>query len=368
MNALNAIRSQAGAVIDETATAWLPLRGARLFITGGSGFFGQWLLTTIDLLNDRFKFGISASILTRRPDQLWEQLQFLSQPGSFSLVAGDVRSFVFPAGSFDILIHGATTSAHETFSGTGSLGKFDLLVDGTRRVMQFAEGKGLKKALFLSSGVVYGTPSSIGPISEDEPAAPSTTHSQGGLAQGKRAAEFIFSERCRILGVDAVIARCFSFIGAGLPHNVHYAVGNFVASALRNEDIIIQSDGSAIRSYMDMRDLVIWLGLLLGNKNNHLIYNVGSDEGITIRDLAACVVDVLGSKSQIVIKGDESFSIGNPVRSFYVPTIERFYCEFSYVNLHTLVSSILDYGFSLEVMGKGKLGFTYEVQRGVATD
>ena len=341
-----------GAVIDEIATAWRPLRDARLFITGGSGFFGQWVLTTVDLLNDQFRFGISASILTRRPDQLLSNMPFLSQSDAFSVVAGDVRSFVFPAGSFDILIHGAATSAHETFSGTGSLEKFDVLVDGTRRIMHFAESRGLRKALFLSSGVVYGSPFNVGPISEDEAAAPLTTHQQGGLAQGKRAAEFIFSERCQMLGIDPVIARCFSFIGAGLPHDIHYAVGNFVASALDNIDIIIRSDGSAVRSYMDMRDFVIWLGLLLGHKNQHMIYNVGSDEAIAIRDLAARIVEVFGSRSRIVIQGDLTHSIGNPVRNSYVPSVDLFRREYDPRRLTNLAQSLEAYASSFGGEGR----------------
>ena len=213
-----AIRSQTASAVEDIARAWYPLRGARLFITGGSGFFGRWILHAIDLLNREMNYGISVVVLSRRPEQVRDEFAVYYSNEYFSLVGGDIRSFQFSDGNFDLLIHGAATSAHETFLGASSIDKFDLLVDGTRRVMDFIAETGVRRAVFLSSGVVYGPSSGHGPLTEDELNAPSTIHPDGGLAQGKRAAEFIFTERCRLCNLSSgnCIERCSRILASPL--------------------------------------------------------------------------------------------------------------------------------------------------------
>ena len=342
------IFDQLDAVLDIISQAWSPLRGSRLMITGGSGFFGLWIMSAVHLLNAKCGLRLKSIILTRKPEDLTRKLPFIADDPAYRLIKGDVRSFELPDVSFDYLLHGATTSAHETFQGAKSLSKFDLLVDGTRHIMRAAELAKCKKALFLSSGAAYGSPAQVEPIHEDLLSAPPSTAPETGLAHGKRAAEFIFSEMCRNAGIDGKIGRCFSFVGAGLPHDIHYAIGNFVAAALKQEDIVIHSDGSAVRSYMDMRDFVIWLGLMLGQNSPNNLYNIGSPEAVSIRELAERTLAILGSRSQMTVKGNPAHAVGNQVRSFYVPCIDRFKADFSPPAMTPLNRAIADYASSLE--------------------
>lgn len=348
MTAARTISAQLDATADGIKAAWLPLRGARLLITGGSGFFGNWLLSAIHMLNGQYQLGLRATVVTRDPTRLCRRLPFLTQDKSFAILQGDVRTLNVPQDPHDVLIHGATTSAHETFNGASSLDKFDLLVDGTRNMMRMAKAIGYTKAAFLSSGVAYGPVAHGGALRESDLETPSPITAQTGLAHGKRAAEFIFAETCNELGIDGKIGRCFSFVGAGLPHDIHYAIGNLVASAMANDDIIIHSDGSAVRSYMDMRDFVIWLGLMLGQKTDNRLYNIGSPEFISIRDLAEQVVRILGSQSSIIIKGNTDHTTGNQARSFYVPCVKQFQADYKPPTLISLDRAIADYAMSLE--------------------
>ncbi len=347
MIAARIICAQLDAAADGIKSAWLPLQGARLLITGGSGFFGNWLLSAIYMLNGQYKLGVRATVVTRDPISLSTRLPFLAQDKSFVILQGDVRTLSLSHDPHDVLIHGATTSAHETFNGASSIEKFDLLVDGTRNIMRAVKATGCKKALFLSSGVAYGQAAHGGALRESDLEAPSTIAAQTGLAHGKRAAEFIFAESCKSLGIPAKIGRCFSFIGAGLPHDIHYAIGNFVASALANEDIIIHSDGTAVRSYMDMRDFIIWIGLILSKQTESSLYNIGSPEAVSIHDLAQQVVQLTGSHSQIIVKGHADHSVGNQARSFYVPSVEKFQTDYSPPKLTSLNRAIADYATSL---------------------
>ena len=300
------------------------------------------------MLNEQHDFKLRATVVTRDPDALAARLPYLSQDRSFTTIRSDIRALAPVNDPHDILIHGATTSAHETFNGASSLEKFDLLVDGTRAIMRSAETARCTRAVFLSSGVTYGPVAHGSALRESDLEAPATVTEQTGLAHGKRAAEFIFAERCKSLGISGKIGRCFSFVGAGLPHDIHYAIGNFVASALANEDIIIHSDGSAVRSYMDMRDCVIWIGLMLGHTSAQPLYNIGSPEAVSIRDLAERVVRTLGSRSRILIKGNATHTTGNQARNFYVPCVRQFQSDYAPPDLIPLERAIQDYAASLQ--------------------
>lgn len=308
---------------------WRKLRRSRLFLTGGTGWFGKNLLETIVHANALLDTQIEVVILTRTPGQFSRSAPYIAGAPGITLHHGNILDFNFPAGNFSHILHAATTSAHETSTGESPLSKFDILVTGTRRVLEFAKTCGVKQLLFTSSGVASCQSPKDGAINEDWPGAPSTTDPASALGQGKRAAEFLCSCYGEAHGWNTTIARCFSFVGPFMPLDLHYAIGNFIREALANRPIIIKGDGSPIRSYLYTGDLIVWLLTLLVREGSPRIYNVGSDQAISIRDLANMVRDQINPKQNIHLLGQSDLSIGNPVRNFYVPNIDRARSEFT---------------------------------------
>lgn len=303
---------------------WTKIRGESIFITGGTGFFGRWLLSSLVNANKLLALDIKATILSRNPSIFRASCPELFLDGLVETVQGDVVDFDFPKGKFSRILHLATTSAQETFSGEDQLNKFHMLLNGTERVLKFAAQCEVKKILFTSSGVVYGElPSGMKHVPESYAGAPDTMDPASALGQAKRSAEFLCTYYADKYGFDYNIARCFSFIGPNLPLDLHYAIGNFIRDALWNDEISVRGDGAPIRSYLYMGDLVTWIVKLLVEKTNHAVYNVGSDQPISIRDLAYKVRDLIAPEKNINIQGDSSFSIGNFNRNWYVPNIDR---------------------------------------------
>lgn len=308
------------AILQRGAHLWPHLRGSSLFITGGTGFFGRWLLESLRLANDTHQLGLRVVVLTRNPGSFQRKARMLCADPAFSFIAGDVRNFAFPAGEFSHVLHLATTSAHETFAGEDALAKFDTLVYGTRRVLDFAAERGVQHFLFTSSGVVY-QPDGDAPISETSLLAPPTHDPATALGQAKRAAEFLCSHYAAQHRWHLGLARCFSFAGPWLPLDLHYAIGNFIAQALAEQPITVHSDGTALRSYLYAGDLVVWLLTLLLSGPSGKPCNVGSDEAISIGELAHLVRDLLAPHLDVRILGQRTISVGNPVRNVYVPDI-----------------------------------------------
>src|SRR5215471_9904750 len=110
----NPLRGDLAHVFDHTEHLWEELRGKRIFITGGTGFFGCWLLESFVWANDRLKLDATAVVLTRNPPAFKSKAAHLASNPSVRLHEGDVRSFVFPSGTFSHVIHAATDSSGET--------------------------------------------------------------------------------------------------------------------------------------------------------------------------------------------------------------------------------------------------------------
>jgi dTDP-glucose 4,6-dehydratase/UDP-glucose 4-epimerase len=239
------------------------------------------------------------------------------------LHAGNILDFSFPSGHFSHVLHAATTSAQETSAGEPPLAKFDMLVGGTRRVLEFAKACGALNLLFTSSGVASEQAPDGGLIRENHSGAPATTDPATALGQGKRAAEFLCACYGEQYGWNTSIARCFSFVGPYMPLDLQYAIGNFIRAALSNRPIVVKGDGTPVRSYLYTGDLVVWLLTLLVREGRPRIYNVGSDQGISIGNLAALVRDELNPALEVHILGQAGLSVGNPLRNYYVPNIDR---------------------------------------------
>lgn len=311
-------------VMTRTQDLWEPLRGASIFITGGTGFFGRWLLESLVHANRQLGLDLKVLVLTRNIEAFREKAPHLALDPAIRFHLGDVSTFDFPDGKYSYVIHAATTSADETFKGEDPLRKFDTLVSGTRRTLEFAAGCATRRFLFASSGVAYGVPpADMASIPEDYPGAPDTLDINSALAQGKRSAEFLCAYFADKHGWYLNIARCFSFIGPFLPLDIHYAIGNFIKQARDEKEIVVRGDGTPVRSYLYMADLVVWLLTLLLRASPGRIYNVGSDQAISIGDLAHLVRDVVSPGKPVRILGRPAYSVGNAIRNRYVPDIAK---------------------------------------------
>jgi nucleoside-diphosphate-sugar epimerase len=291
------------------------LRGARVFVTGGTGFFGKWLLATFQHANRELRLDATMTVLTRDPARFRKESPHLADDPVFSLHAGDVRTFEFPAGKFSHVIHGASSP------GTGPLEMFATIVDGSRRTLEFTAQSDASRFLFLGSGAVYGPqPSEITHVPETYHGAPNPLQLNSAYGEAKRAAEHLSCSYGTVHGFAPVIARCFAFAGPHLPLDGHFAIGNFIGDALAGRPISVQGDGTPYRSYLYAADLAVWLWALLVRGESGQAFNVGSDEDLTIAELARIVAEESAPTCEVRIAQPAVASV-QPLR--YVPLVER---------------------------------------------
>lgn len=305
-------------VLKHTRDLWSEASGKSFFITGGTGFFGMWLLESFAYINDQLALGMSATVLTRDPAAFARKAPHLAARADLRFIQGDIRSFPFPEGQFDYIIH-AATEASAKLNEEAPHEMLDAIVAGTRRVLDFAAQCGVKKLLLTSSGAVYGKqPSDITHISEDYLGAPDPLLPGSAYGEGKRLAEHMCSVHAHQHGYEAKIARCFAFVGPHLPLDAHFAIGNFICDAMRGMPIQINGDGTPMRSYLYASDLAVWLWTILFKAPHARAFNVGSDEDKNLAELAKLIQS--NFSGQGLVK-----KLTNPsnTMSRYVPAIER---------------------------------------------
>jgi nucleoside-diphosphate-sugar epimerase len=316
----NPLKEDLDLILAQTESLWDEISGNRIFITGGTGFFGCWLLESFAWANEKLKLNASAVVLSRHAEPLKVKAPHLASDPAITFHQGDITSFDFLEGQFSHVIH-AAGAASASLNEENPLLMFETVVQGTKRALDFAVACGAKKVLFASSGAVYGKqPPDVTHVSEDYLGAPDTLNPLSAYAEGKRAAEFLCSVYGQRRGLEMKIARCFSFVGPYLPLDIHYAIGNFLRDGMAGGPIQIKGDGTPYRSYLYTADLVTWLWTVLFRGEPCRPYNVGSDKQLSIRDLGLTVAHFFGPEVEVDIARRPD-PAKQPER--YVPSVSR---------------------------------------------
>jgi dTDP-glucose 4,6-dehydratase len=299
---------------------WEELRGARLFVTGGTGFIGTWLLASALAANRRHGLGLAIVALSRDPGRFAARWTELARDPALTLIPGDVQSFPAPTGAFTHVIH-AATDASAKLNAEQPLAMIDTIVGGTRRVLDLAVAAGARRLLFVSSGAVYGRqPPQLALVPETHLGGPDPLAANAAYGEGKRLAEQLCAAVGRARGLAVAVARCWAFVGPGLPLDAHFAVGNFIRDAMRGGPIVVGGDGTTVRSYLYAADLAAWLWRIFLRGEPLRAYNVGSDEAVSIGDLARTVASCFAPAPAVEIRGKPSPGVP-PDR--YVPDVSR---------------------------------------------
>jgi dTDP-glucose 4,6-dehydratase len=307
------------AIVANTAALWPSLEAARLFVTGGTGFIGCWLLEVLRAAQQRTGLRCEVCVLSRNPEAFRAKAPHLAAMPGLTLLQGEVGQLPPLPWAPTHIIH-AATDASADLNEHNPLRMFDTIVDGTRAVLALAARHPGVRMLFLSSGAVYGQqPWELAGVTEDYSGAPNPAVPRNAYGEAKRAAEMLCAIHHKQFGVEVVTARIFTLLGPYLALGIHFAAGNFIRNAMAGEPVVVNGDGKPVRSYLYAGDLAEWLLHLLLRGKPGQPYNVGSEQGVSIAELAQEVAGALGDGRYTVLGAADSG--WNPGR--YVPDTAR---------------------------------------------
>ena len=282
------------------------MKSKSLLIIGGTGFFGKSIL---DYFTNHNSLKINKIIIFSRKSQNIQINKILKKKIKIIKISGNILN-IKKLPSADYVIYAAILKNYnQDLKAVKNYSNLALKYHSTSKI------------LFVSSGAIYGVQKSkIKEFKEDYLDKYKKINFKNGYKKKysniKLISENLFKELCNN-GLKVSIARCFSFVGRYLPQNSHYVIGNIINNVLRNKDINIKANYRIIRSYMYSDDLVRWLLKILDNSNNHCpVYNVGSDNKVSIHKIA----NVLAKKYNLEVLSPK---ISSKKIDNYIPNISK---------------------------------------------
>ncbi len=236
-------------IVQSLDDAKASLKDKKIFITGGTGFLGVWLVDAL------VQLGAKPTLLTRNKERAISK--------NLPWIEGNLKNLPELTGNFDEVIHAANDL---TLTSDESLAS-------AKKVFDFAKKSGAKRVLFLSSGAAYQTEKA-------------ETNAYIG---SKLLIEKEGTERSSRGDFEFKIARCFAFIGPHQDLNSHFAATQFFKDLIDQKPLTVKGDGNPVRSFLYPTDFMVGVIKILLHGRSNQIYNLGSNEAAKIIDLANLV-------------------------------------------------------------------------------
>jgi dTDP-glucose 4,6-dehydratase len=300
------------------APRWRRLDGTSVLLTGATGFVGTVLLHTIEHAHRRLGQGPRVTAWVRDAERLRQRAPWVRDASWLTIVTGDVRSPMVLDAPVDFVVHAGNTLPAGAVAADPAAAE-SLVVDGTAQVYATAVAAGATAFLQVSSGSVSGehrTPTS--PIREDDPGIPVGHTPAARLALAKRKAENWLLATASNEGPRVSVARGFAMCGPWLPLDSAFAFPNFVRDALAGGPVVVGGDGTPVRSFLYATDIADWLWTILLDGGASRAYNVGSDECVTIGELATRIAVAVGVAVRV-----EGHPVPGGSAQWHVPDISR---------------------------------------------
>jgi len=265
---------------------WDELSGKTVLVTGANGMLPSYVVHTLLGLNDARDAGITVIGLVRNEEKARRILGPVLNRPDFRLLATDVTQLHDLDGDLDVVIHGAS-AARPALHASDPVATIKANLLGSFNLLDLCVAKGAGRFVLMSSSEVYGAqPEGVRLIPENSYGGFDILNPRASYSEGKRAAETIASVYANQYDLDARIVRFGHIYGPGMALDDGRVQADFAANVVRGEDIVLNSDGAAMRTYTYVADAVagMFSALLLGTDR---AYNVADANGmVSIRDLA----------------------------------------------------------------------------------
>lgn len=266
------------------------LRNKTILITGASGMVGTYFVYTLLRLNELYKANIDVMLVLRNINKLDS---YIAENPNVEVIIQDV---IYPFNikeKVDYIIHAASPASPKIMSNYPVETNLANTL-GTANTLKLAQQNSVEGYLFISSREIYGEPNEgqelfteDGPLGQVNPLVP-----RNGYAEGKKAAENLCSAYKEEYGLNTKIVRLAHTYGPGMSIYDGRVQADFLKNVLNNENIVLKSDGSSIRTYTYISDAITAMFLVLLSSND-IVYNISDEASKTsIKELAETLVNI----------------------------------------------------------------------------
>lgn len=272
--------------------------GKSILVTGAAGFIPSYIVYTLLALNDKSKNAkepLKVLALVRNKERAIVKFANLLSRSDFELIVSDVsdvlvcKELVCENVSIDIIIH-AASQASPKYYGVDPVGTIKANTLGTINLLELARKKKTQKFLYISSGEVYGVlDDTISQIKETYTGNVDITNVRSCYAESKRLGETLCVCYGHQYGIHTNMLRLSHTYGPLVKLDDGRVFADFTNCVVQNKNIILNSNGSAKRSFVYITDMIKALFVVLKKAPKGEAYNIASDTETSILDLAKTI-------------------------------------------------------------------------------
>jgi len=312
-------------IIASTSINWQELANKTVLITGANGFLPCYLVFTLLKLNDALSYNINIIALVRNREKALKRFENEMGRDDFKLIVQDVCDPIDVSDKIHYIIH-AASQASPKFYGSDPVGTINANVQGTLNLLKLAKENSVEKFLYFSSSEIYGNISAdVDYIAETDSGYIDPTNVRSCYSESKRLGETMCIAWMHQYGVPVSIVRIFHSYGPGMDLYDGRVFADFIADIVNNRDILMKSDGTAVRAFCYLTDATKAFFLILLNGENGGAYNMGNPNcECSVINLAHKLVNLYPEKKLNVVEKEveKAGYIKSPVQRI-VPYISK---------------------------------------------
>lgn len=290
-------------IIYNNAVDWRMYQDKTVLITGSTGRLGMYLLETLADVDLKYNLNLRIIGLARSEEKAKKVFgNTLSLP-NVSFLYQNICDPIIYSKDIDYIFHTAGPAAPVDFKNI----PVDTLwshVNGTRNVLEAARTHHTKRVFYVSTVEVYGEWKGESEISEEDIGPLQHFNARACYPEAKRLCETMLTTYKKQYGVSFCGVRMSHTLGPGIVLNDGRAFAEFMQDVLDERDIVLQSDGSAVRPYTYVADAINAMFLIM-DKGEDMLYNVAANENLmSIRDIAELIASLSPSgKTRVTYSG-----------------------------------------------------------------
>lgn len=281
-----------------------------VFVTGANGMLAYYVVCVLMHLNFTKNYHIRVIALARNEEKAKKRFADFLQEDQFLLLTQDVCKEILLQEKVHYIIHAAGASSPK-FIHNDPVGIILANTQGTINILEFAKKCSVENIVFTSTREVYGKITDRQWIEENDMGILDPLDPRSCYPESKRMAEQILKSYRLQYGIPFTIARIAHSYGPGIEINQDGRVlSDFISDVVSGKDIILKSEGTAVRAFCYITDAVSALFTILLKGNLGEAYNIANEtEPMMIRDIADTLVKIFPEKNlKVVYKLDSDQS------------------------------------------------------------
>ena len=289
-------------ILSDKSISWERFRNKSVLITGASGMLPVYMAYTILGLNKYCGYNTHLYALVRNEARAQDLFEDWINDEHFDMIVQDVSQPIQVEAPVDFIIHAASQASPKYYS-VDPVGTINANVLGTINTLNLAKEKKSEGYLYFSTGEVYGiVPPEYFPFNEETYGYIDLLNVRSCYAESKRMGEQLCVAYHHQYGVPTHMIRIFHTYGPCMRLDDRRVFADFTGNIVRNENIILRSEGGAVRPFCYVSDAVRAYFKVLLEGEQAAAYNIANtDEALSIKELAEELVQIYPEKHLSVI-------------------------------------------------------------------